>query len=188
MSAMPARHVITADKYELMVEAGAFTGDRVELMLGEIFDMSPIGSAHQACVNRLNRAFASLFVRGEAIVQVRGSIRLDELSEPQPDVALLKPRDDYYAGAHPTPRDVLLVVEVADSSIRYDRLTKMPVYAAAGIPEAWLVDLHARVIEVSTGPSARGYREMVEFKPGQAIEPARPAGLSVPVDEVLGRG
>jgi Uma2 family endonuclease len=186
MSAMPARHVVTAEKFERMVDAGVFTDERVELMLGEIVDMSPIGSAHQACVNRLTWLFAPLATSGDALLQVQGSIRLDNQSEPQPDVALLRPRGDFYAKGHPRARDVLLVVEVADTSLQYDRLTKLPAYAAAGIREAWVVDLNAGVIDVATRPSRRGYGRQLQLKRGDTIRPGALPDLVVTVDQVVG--
>jgi Uma2 family endonuclease len=186
MSAMPARHVITADRYELMVEAGAFKDDRVELMLGEIYDMSPIGSAHQACVDRLTELLGVTAVFKHAILRVQGSIRAGDLSQPQPDLALLRRRDDFYAAAHPEADDVLLVIEVADTSLRYDRDVKLPLYAACGVPEAWIVDLRAGAIEVATQPSGKGYGRVARAVPGDVLTPAAVTSVSVPVGRVLG--
>ena len=155
MSRQLAKRWITVDEYERMGEASIFRpDDRLELLEGEIFEMSPIGSHHAACVDLLARL---LRVRVEdfAIVRVQNPIRLDDFSEPQPDVALLKLRDDFYRHAHPTPADVLLVIEVADSTVESDRGYKIPLYAKAGIKEAWLVNLPAERIEIYAEPAGR---------------------------------
>jgi MEMO1 family protein len=186
MSAMPTRHVVTADKYDLMIDAGVFADERVELMLGEIVDMSPIGSAHQACVDRLNHLFAPVAVHGDAILRIQGTVRLSDVSQPQPDIALLKPRDDFYADGHPTPDDILLVVEVADTSARYDRWTKMPAYATAGVAEAWVVDLNAGLVDIAGDPGPGGYGRLVQASPGRVLRPGALPTLEVPVDKVLG--
>src|ERR671938_544657 len=141
MSVQVAKRCFSVDEYYRMGEAGILTeDDRVELIEGEIIEMSPIGSRHAACVNRLNTLLGR-HLRQTAIVSVQNPIRLDAYSEPEPDVALLRPRADYYESGHPTPADALLIVEVADTSADYDRIIKLPLYAKAGIPEAWLVDL-----------------------------------------------
>jgi Uma2 family endonuclease len=159
--------------------------DRVELIDGEIIEMSPIGHRHLACVDRLNR----LFTRGvgdHAIVRIRGSIVLEDDGEPEPDVVLLRPRDDFYASAPAEADAVLLIVEVADSSESYDRLTKMPLYARHGIPESWLVDLNRDRISVSTGASPRGYTTTRVYRRGESIRPLAFPDLTVAVNDVLG--
>ncbi len=120
-----------------MAEVGLLSEDsRVELIEGEIIEMSPIGSTHGGTVNRssklLHRELDDI-----AIVSVQNPVHIDDFSEPQPDLALLKPRKDFYSNSHPTPEDVLVVIEVADASVYYDRNVKPPLYARAGIPEAW---------------------------------------------------
>lgn len=144
---MALRHVnyrFTVDDYNRMAETGILKEDaRVELIEGEIKMMSPIGSRHASTVDRSDRALKRLL--GDSyIVRVQGPILLDDYSEPQLDLAVLHFRDDFYAGGHPTPADVLLVIEVADSTLQEDRKVKMPLYARAGIPEAWLVDLRPK--------------------------------------------
>ncbi|GIW50689.1 MAG: hypothetical protein KatS3mg081_0044 [Gemmatimonadales bacterium] len=146
----------TVAEYHKMAEAGILgEDDRVELLEGELVAMAPIGSRHATCVRRLNYLL-SRGVGERAIVDVQNPIRLSEYSEPQPDLALLKPRPDFYAAAHPGPEDVLLVVEVAETSADYDREVKIPLYARAGIPEVWLVDLAGAQIETFRQPAQGG--------------------------------
>ena len=156
--AQVTRRRFTADEYGQMLRSGILgEDDRVELVDGEIVELRPIGSAHAAQVKRL----ATLLHRvaaDYAIVSVQDPIHLDERSEPQPDLALLRFRDDFYAARHPTPADVLLIVEVSDSSVAYNREVKLPLYAQSGISEVWLIDQAAPgVLEVHTGPSVAGY-------------------------------
>ena len=126
MAVQVARRRFTVDEYHQMAHAGILSeDDRVELLDGEIVERSPIGSLHQACVDRLNRLFNTL-VGTAAIVRVQGPVQLDLYSEPQPDLLLLRPQDDFYARAHAGPEDVLLVVEVAESTVEYDRRIKLP--------------------------------------------------------------
>lgn len=165
-----------------MADAGLFGGnDRVELVEGEIIDMAPIGSRHAACVDRLNRLLVSRLGEG-AIVRVQSPVRLDDLSEPQPDVAVLVVRSDFYAGAHPGPADVLVVVEVADTTVGWDRGVKIPLYARAGVAEVWLVDLAAETVEVSRRPGSDGYGESHRAGRGDQLVVM---GVSVGVDEIL---
>jgi Uma2 family endonuclease len=187
MLAFAERHAVTIHEFGRMVDAGVFgADDRVELIEGHIVDMSPIGSLHQACVDRLTAAFAPLSTAGRAILRIQGSFVATDISQPQPDVALIRPRDDYYAGAHPRPQDMLLVVEVADSSLRYDRWTKLPLYARAGVAEAWLVDLRSQEIEVATGPSEEGYRRSIRVDRDGTVAPTAFPDLTIAVARILG--
>src|SRR5437763_16913610 len=127
--------------------------------------MSPIGSPHAACVDALALLFNEV-ARRRFIVRVQSPIRLNDFSEPQPDVALLRWRDDFYRHAHPTPADVLLVVEVADSTVETDRSYKIPLYAQAGIAEAWLVNLPAEQVELYASPANDAYPITQPFKRG----------------------
>lgn len=154
---LPRRHRYTRDEYHRMAEAGIFgEDDRVELIEGEIIDMAPTGSQHAGTVVYLNTALQTA-LHGNALVSVQNPITLDEHSEPQPDLAVLRPRKDFYRDSHPRPRDVLLVIEIAASSATYDRDVKLPLYARFGIPEAWLVDLEQRRLERYAEPAAAGY-------------------------------
>ncbi len=187
MSVLPVRHLVTVDEFDRMVDAGVFAADRrLELIDGEIVDMSPIGSPHEACVDRLTALFAPLVVSGRAILRVRGSFRANDISRPQPDVALLLPRDDFYASAHPSPSDLLLVVEVADTSLRFDRWTKLPAYGKAGVPETWIVDLNGGVIDVATEPSEQGYGRLVQAGQGDTLAPTAFPDIAVSVTQLVG--
>jgi len=155
----PQRHAVSAQEYLRMGDAGVFAPDaRLELIEGEIVEMAPIGSRHAGAVKILNRLFSRL-VGDRAIVSVQDPLIVGDRSVPQPDLALLKPRADSYSGAHPTPSDVLLVVEVADTTLTFDIGTKVPLYARHGIPEIWVVDLQERALRVFRDPSANGYRK-----------------------------
>src|SRR5437764_2799654 len=148
MSVQPQRYHFNVDDYYRMADAGVFPIDaRVELIDGEVIEMSPIGNRHAAGVDRLNTVLNGVF-KGKVIVRVQGPIRLNDFSEPQPDISLLKPRKDFYSSAHPTPADVLLVIEVADTSVNFDCRVKLPLYARAGIPETSVMILPKDIIEL----------------------------------------
>ncbi len=186
MSIQGARRYFTVDQYQRMGAAGVFSeDDRVELVEGEILMMTPIGSRHAAIVKRLARLFNNLL--GErAIVSVQDPIVLSDFSEPQPDIALLKARDDFYAEALPTATDVFLIVEVADRSLEYDHDVKLPAYARSGIPEFWLADLSAETIRVHTEPANGVYRTLRSYQRGDLITPIHFPALSIEVISILG--
>ena len=186
MTVQLVRHRFTVDEYHRMSEAGIFAeDDRVELIDGEIVEMTPIGVRHAACVRRLNRLFSGRL--GErAIVDVQNPIRVREQSEPQPDVALLRPRPDLYAPSHPGPGDILLLVEVAETSAHLERAVKVPLYARAGIQEVWLVDLAGEVIEVYRRPLPERYQELQRVGRGQQLSSQAFPDLSLAVDDILG--
>ena len=186
MSVQIERRTFSVDDYYRMAEVGLLTeGERVELIEGEVIKMSPIGSRHAACVSRLNMLFTESMGR-QAIVSVQNPVRLDEYNEPEPDVAVLRPRADFYAAGHPTPPDVLLLVEVADTSIEYDRQVKAPLCARAGVAEVWLVDLTSDVVEIYAQPDEGTYRSRRRVGRGESVAAGSLANLSVAVDEVLG--
>ncbi len=152
-----------------MAETGILgEDDRVELIAGQIIPQMPIGTAHAGAVKRLNQLFTSL-ARGRCIVSVQDPIALDRFNEPEPDVALLRPRSDFYANSHPVPEDVLLIIEVADTSLAFDREEKFPLYAAAGIPEVWLVDLVGKSLSVYRRPAQGTYTEVTRHRSGATI-------------------
>jgi Uma2 family endonuclease len=168
-----------------MADGGVFTeDDRVELLEGEVVEMAPIGSRHAGCVNRLNMFFAKR-LEGHTIAAVQNPVLLSEHSEPQPDFALLRPRPDAYAGSHPGPEDVVLLVEVADTTAAWDRRHKLPLYAAAGVPEVWLIDLTAEVVEVCRRPEGAAYREVRVALPAEHIAPEAFPEVSLPVRDLL---
>ncbi|MCS6938649.1 MAG: Uma2 family endonuclease [Roseiflexaceae bacterium] len=163
------RYRFTVDAYARLREAGVlYEDDRVELIDGEIREMSPVGARHVSLVNRLNALLVRL-AGDSAIVSVQNPIRLDEYNEPQPDLALLRPREDAYLDALATPEDVLLVIEVADTSLAYDQQEKLPRYARAGIAEVWLVDAGRQIIEQYTMPVAGEYTLLHKILPGGRI-------------------
>jgi len=186
MSTRLLKGPFTVEDYHRLAEAGILgDDDRVELLDGQVVEMTPIGPDHAGCVDALIRLLSPL-AGTAAIVRVQNPIVLGQRWEPQPDVTLLRPRPDGYRRTHPGPEDVLLVIEVADASLPTDREVKLPRYAAAGIPEAWLVDLAGDVIEVHRQPGAEGYREVRVLGRGETLAALRvPAGV-LSVDEVLG--
>ena len=167
------RHRLNVDEYYRMAEAGILGPDaRVELIEGEIIDMAPIASRHAAVVRQLAHILHQN-VGDQAIVSTQNPVRLDRYSEPEPDLALLRPRDDFYAAAHPGPGDVLLIIEVADTSLRYDREIKIPLYARHGIPEVWLVDLENERLLRFLEPGPDGYRTEEDVTAIAPIHPTR---------------
>ena len=180
----PRRFNVT--EYYQMAKAGVLKpDDRVELLEGEIIKMSPIGSPHAACVARSSDALRRITKRA-TIIWVQNPVRLNDFSEPVPDIALLKPRKDFYAARHPTPADVLLIIEVADTTLLKDRNVKVPLYARAGIPETWLVNLPKQLIEVYSELLKGKYRKCRKFKRGETVVSTTVAGLSLKVSDVLG--
>ena len=173
----------TADEFERMVAIGLFREEeRVELIGGEIVEMEPIGHRHAACVAQLNKRLV-IGVADRALVWVQGPARLAVDSVPEPDLALLRPHS--YRSVSPRPVDVLLVVEVAESSLRYDRTIKLRLYARAGVQEYWVVSVDGEWIEVYRSPEGDGYRERSRAGRGETVAPAAFAGVSVDVDEVF---
>jgi Uma2 family endonuclease len=188
-SAMPpdaTKRLFTTDEFRRMAEAGIFgENDRVELIGGEIIALTPIGPRHANCVRRLIALLAAR-VGTSAIVDAQNPVVLDDYSEPQPDVVLLKPQSDFYKHSHPGPRDVLLVIEVADSSADYDRAIKVPQYARAGIPEVWVVDLPQQVVEVYRQPCGHQYGEHVAVGPADRLRLPIGSDQSLGVDDIFG--
>ncbi len=179
--ATPQRHAVSTTEYLRMGEVGVFAADaRLELIEGEIVEMPPIGSRHAGGVNILNGLFVRL-VGTRAIVAVQNPLILGDRSVPQPDLVLLKPRADSYASAHPTPADVLLVVEIADTTLAFDLGTKIPLYARHGVPEAWVVDLGERVIRAFRDPSTNGYRTSFTVSVGGNVSPSALPDVSIAV-------
>ena len=187
MSVQFARHYrFTVDQYQRLAAEGFIAPNaRVELIDGEIIEMSPIGSHHNAAVDRIAERFIRRLA-GKAIVRVQGSIRLNDLRAPQPDIALLRPTDDYYASGLPTPADVLLLVEVADTSLTYDRDAKSALYSQNGIGEYWLVDLVQDQVLVHRDPSPSGYRSVEVRRRGDKWAPLALPSLVVSADLLLG--
>ena len=186
MSAIITRRRFTVEVYHRMIESGVFLeDDRVELLDGEIIEMSPIGKEHAAAVKNVNR-WAIESLGRKVMVGVQDPIVIGERSEPQPDVTILKYRKDSYKERLPEPEDVLLVVEVADTSEEYDREIKLPHYAGAGIREALLVVIPSEVLELHSSPSRGRYRRVKRFRRGQSVRPSAFPDVEMSVEEILG--
>ncbi len=169
------RHRLTVKDFHRMGEAGILgEDDRVELIEGELVEMTPIGSKHAGTVAQLSRLFERQ-VGEDALVWVQNPVAMGEDSEPEPDLCLLHPRADYYKSAHPRAEDVLLIVEVADTSLRYDREIKVPLYARHGIAEVWVIDLEGGIAHVFQDPTDKGYQKVSHL-----MVPARLRPLLLP--------
>jgi Uma2 family endonuclease len=186
MSVELQRRRFTVDEYYAMAAAGILTeDDRVELIEGEIIEMASIGSEHAACVNRLNHLLVAQ-VGDQAVVTVQNPVRLSDLNEPQPDIAVARPRKDFYAKAHPGPADALLVIEVAHTTLGYDRGIKLPIYARTGVPEVWIVDVDAKVVEVYAKPVGGRYQIEKKGVAGDVLRPQLLPDVAAPVERILG--
>jgi Uma2 family endonuclease len=175
----------TVEAYQRLAELGVLREDeRVELIDGQVVAMTPIGDRHASCVRRLTRLLART-VLDAALLDVQNPVVLGEHDAPQPDLVLLRPRADAYP-RHPRSPDTLLVVEIADSSIAYDRDVKVPLYARAGIPEVWLVDLSAEQIEVYRDPVAGKYASVRSASRGEMLTPLQLPNVTLSADEILG--
>lgn len=188
MSVQFARHYrFTVDQYQKMAAEGYIDADaRVELIDGEVVEMSPIGSRHNSVVDRLARLFFDRLSAQDAVIRVQGSIRLNDVIAPQPDLALLRPQAGIYDATLPTPADVLLIVEVADTSLAFDRDTKAAQYAANGIGEYWLVDIVQAQVVVHRSPSALGYHSVVVNGVGDDCAPNAFPGLTIAHHAIFG--
>jgi len=175
-------HRIDVEQFHRMIEAGVFAdGDRVELIDGEMRDMSPIGPPHGGCTNKLTMTFAPRLA-GKAIVSIQGPLVLGDGTEVYPDLLVLKQRDDWYRLSNPAGEDALLVIEVADSSLSFDLGVKLPKYARAGVPRYWVIDLKNRVIHDHRGPDRFGgrYRQLDSLTEGPLS--VRIEGVDIQVD------
>lgn len=186
MTVQILRKKFTVGQYHQMIESGILTDrDRIELLQGEIIEMSPIGMQHAACVDRMTE----LLVRklgDRAIVRVQNPIQLGTRSEPQPDFSILQRRPDFYANGHPQPQDVFALVEVSDTTIEFDRTVKVPLYAQDSIPEVWIVDLNAQAIQVYREPSSSCYQQVQSFRRGQSLSFQAFTTIPFSVEQLLG--
>jgi Uma2 family endonuclease len=180
------RRRFTVDEYYAMGAAGILgADDRVELIDGEIIQMPPIGPGHGGTVNRINFALVRRF--GDlAVVTVQNPIHLNLYNDPQPDIALARPRTDFYRSSHPEAADVFLVIEVSDTTLATDQRIKMPLYARAGLPEAWLIDLQHDLVRVHREPATEGYRVVLTARRGERLAPLAFPDRDLAVDDLLG--
>lgn len=177
-------HRFSREDYHAIAKAGILgEDDRVELIAGEIITQMPIGTAHAAAVKRFNKIFTNL-AQNRCIVSVQDPLALDPYSEPQSDLALLRLRSDYYANEHPHLEDVLLIVEVADTSLAFDREEKIPLYAAAGIPEVWLVELTDKSLSVFRHPMHGSYTEVTRHRSGEILAISGLPGASLAISDL----
>jgi len=183
---LESRPPLTVEEFERLAETEGWDEDtRVELLDGEVVWMSPINDPHAACVKRLNQLFNRRYA-DQVLVSVQDPIRVEPYDEPQPDVALLRPRPDFYASATPTPPDVLLLVEVADTTLRTDLGRKARIYASGGVSEYWVVDLNNRVLYVHRAPAGGSYAERLVVGPGERVRAGFAPGIEVAIEEVTG--
>lgn len=181
----PKKYPLTITQFQKMIETKILAEEEhVELIEGELIIMAPIGPVHSGKTNRINRLF-SQSVGDSAIVEVQGPLVLNDNSELEPDIALLRPRDDFYETANPTPDDVLLLLEVADSSLSYDKNIKIPLYARHGIPEVWLINIPNRQVEIYLKPSPEGYRQILLPEKHETISPTLLLEVSIKVSDIF---
>jgi Uma2 family endonuclease len=179
------RLAFTIEQFQRMDQLGIFASDqRLELINGEIVEMSPIGTRHAGKINRLVHLFRQI---NNAYLSVQNPIRLSGSSLPQPDVVLLRPRDDFYDNTYPEPADVLLLIEVADTSLAYDRDVKVPLYAQAAIPEVWIVDLNKRELAVYRYPVNGKYTEVRYPQPADTVAPVLLPEATYFAEQIVGQ-
>ena len=185
-SDMPKKRLFTRKEYHAMGKAGIFEHkERVELLEGEIIVMSPVGNRHTFCVDSLNYEFAALNVARRAIVRVQGPTATSPTSEPEPDLMLMAYKDDRYVSGHPGPQDILLLVEVADSSLSYDTNVKLRHYAQVGVREVWIANLRNDQIVSHTEPSSEGYLVTRTYRLGDTISPTAFPDIQIAVNDII---
>jgi len=181
----PTKHLTNLDEWRRLGEANIFPpGSHVELIDGEILDMAPIGSNHAGHLKRINNFF-TLLVAGKAIVSVQDPLQLGDLSEPEPDFMLLKPNADFYSSRHPVAGDVLLLIEVADSSLQFDQNQKLRLYALHGIPEYWLLNLNDSCLEVYRKPLGENYAEKTTLYVNDQVTLSQLPELTIQISSIL---
>ena len=179
--------LFTVDDLDQMLESGVLTeDDNVELLNGELVTMSPVGSRHAACVKRLNHFFSQT-IGDKAIVSVQDPIQIRPNSQPEPDIAILRVRHDFYMDAHPEAADVLLLIEVSDSSLDYDKEIKLGIYGRGGVPEVWIINLQDEQVDSYRGPFNGGYRLRERFLLGENIKADLLPKLEVNISQVFGK-
>jgi len=178
------RHRLNIEAYHKMLEAGIFDPeDRIELIEGELLDMAPIGSNHAGTVYKLIQRITSAVGDG-AIVGAQNPLILGDHTEVQPDLLVLKPREDYYSESHPEPKDIFFIVEVSDTTVRFDREVKIPLYAKFFVPEVWLIDLNKKCLDIHASPGQGEYKQIGSYHQGNVI-PSLIDCMSIHVDELF---
>ena len=181
----PLKHLTNLDEWRRMGEANIFPpGSRVELINGEILDMAPIGSYHAGHLKRINHVFSKI-IPGNLITSVQDPLQLGDLSEHEPDFMLLKPHEDFYTSRHPIADDVLLLIEVADSSLRFDQNEKLRLYALHGVPEYWLLNLNDNCFEVYRKPNGESYAEKTTLHAGDSVTLSQLPEIAVQMSNIL---
>ncbi len=179
-------HQFSVADWQKMGAMDLFTpGARIELIDGQITDMPPIGSEHSGCAGWLNNYLIQQ-VQQKAIVFMQNPLRLGGFSEPLPDIMLLKPRADFYRKSHPLAEDVLLLIEIADSSVNYDKNVKIPLYARYGIIETWLVNIPQQIIHVYQHIESQQYKVQLNKKVGEMLTPECLSTVQLSVAQILG--
>ena len=185
MSALPQRKLFTVEEYDAMIKAGVFDGkERVELIEGEFVKKMTQGDLHIGCINRLNYLLVPLLLN-KAIVAVQNAVEINPFSAPEPDVAILQFRVDFYSTGKARPEDILLLIDVADTTVHSDRQMKIPLYARAEVPEVWLINLPRKIIEVYTEPRNGKYQVVRKAGKSEILKPKMITDLSVKVAEIL---
>jgi Uma2 family endonuclease len=185
--ALFVRRRFTVDEFQRMAETGILTpGDHVELIDGEIISMNPIGAPYAACLSRTEEVIRGLLDPAEHMVRSQSPVRLAADSAPQPDLAVVARRADFYSQAHPTPADIRLLIEIADSSVNYDLRIKTSIYARSAVPEYWIVDLVHDVVEIRRRPAGGEYADVSTLRRGDVITSSIPALTGIEVDHLLG--
>jgi Uma2 family endonuclease len=180
-------HKFTVDDYYRMFDIGVLTeNDRVELIDGEVREMSPIDPIHSGIINSLNYHLSTQLGK-RALLSIQNPVRLNEHDEPLPDLAVVRWRDDFYQQMHPVPADVLIAIEVANTSVAYDRKEKLPRYAAASIPEVWLVNIARQTVEQYAKPVDGQYTERLVVNRGQTLVPKAIDNVELTVDQIFGQ-
>ena len=180
-------HKYTVEEYHVMGETGILTEeDRVQLIDGEIVEMPPMSSSHASIVNRLIRFLNLALDPGQAVIWGQCPITFPDNAEPEPDVAILKSRPDFYRSRLPTPQDALLLIEVSQSTLRLDRSVKVPYYAHQNIPEVWVVNLPEEIIKVYRNPRDGVYQETTRLHRGDTLSPQAFPAVELTVEEIFG--
>ena len=185
MELAPQKHKVSVSEWHKMGEYNIFPPEaRMELIKGDIIDMAPIGRSHASCVRHLIKLFSERIGKA-ALLDVQNPILLGNLSEPEPDLVLLRPASHFYREKHPTAKDVFLLIEVSDTTVKHDREEKMPLYAADGIVESWLIDLNELQVEVYLNPTANGYANKRILGSDDILIPKQLPHIEIPVSDIL---